>query len=349
MLDPITTSKHTTCVPVCRPPRPSPLDWLDLHSVLDLPHWRRCAAHSRVAGLQDYLRVEKRRQLAVKAWWLVPQPSFFEACDHLSRHADATGITLLPHPPLADDQLASHPGGWDFQSSAADLPSPNPLQALTFCRAAPIPPLSLTRSSFLAFFSSHRDEPVISLGDIFEVPSLPRDPLPSLFEGGPNGPLPAPIPPCQLAMQPPRSVRQAASAFVRNSLGTRFAAVHLRRGDFAGHCSKAGRRCWFPLRQLAGCVARRLSALAVGGHGGGHGGGRDSDGRGDSSGGKADEVDRGGDPGSVRFLGELRGGAEAQVGEHDGMALFIATDALPDVSEAAPLTPLQTEPMMDTC
>ncbi|CAI5947400.1 unnamed protein product [Closterium sp. NIES-65] len=85
------------------------------------------------------------------------------------------------------------------------------------------------------------------------------DGLPGLYDGL-NGAVPI-LPPCRLAMRPHPAALSAAHAFTRRVLGTRFAALHLRRTDFATHCLRPGFRCWLPLSQIARCVADRINAL----------------------------------------------------------------------------------------
>ncbi|CAI5532150.1 unnamed protein product [Closterium sp. Naga37s-1] len=85
------------------------------------------------------------------------------------------------------------------------------------------------------------------------------DGLPGLYDGV-NGAVPI-LPPCRLAMRPHPAALSAAHAFARRVLGTRFAALHLRRTDFATHCLRPGFRCWLPLSQIARCVADRINAL----------------------------------------------------------------------------------------
>eukprot|EP00850_Spirogloea_muscicola_P004734 SM000020S06084 [mRNA] locus=s20:921120:924078:- [translate_table: standard] len=85
------------------------------------------------------------------------------------------------------------------------------------------------------------------------------------FEGG------APLimhPGCFGILQPSRAIQEAAVSFANAFLGTRFAAVHLRRGNFLGHCLRnASNRtspCFQPLSQVGECLGDRLRHLPGG-------------------------------------------------------------------------------------
>lgn len=62
-------------------------------------------------------------------------------------------------------------------------------------------------------------------------------------------------------------VQDVAVGFVNMFLGASYVAVHLRRGDFFGHCLRGPGRlrqvpCYFPMQQTARCLHARLHALA---------------------------------------------------------------------------------------
>ena len=304
-----------------RPPHLSAFPWMDLSIVLDLPHWRSCVGPHRLLSLNDYLAAENKTELHAKVWWWVPAFGHLPVCEALSR-SPLTPIRLLPHTEPIDPDLPH--GGWMITRPDQKIPRAILHHALRHCRPAPLSPFNVTLSQFLSFFGS-RPEPVISLGDVFEVSSSPSDPLPSLFGGGPNGPLPPPKPPCRLAMRPHREVLRAAQSFARSVLGREYVAVHLRRTDFSSHCTRPGFRCWYPLRQLASCLANRVNALVMREgeeRGGGRRGGRNGEEEG--SGGTSETVDS---------ESNLVGAGAVTHMDSAAVTVFIATDTDQQVRE----------------
>eukprot|EP00850_Spirogloea_muscicola_P006987 SM000034S12741 [mRNA] locus=s34:542322:545262:+ [translate_table: standard] len=101
---------------------------------------------------------------------------------------------------------------------------------------------------------------VLALGNMYGVSGKELR-----FEGG------APLimhPGCFGILQPSRAIQEAAVSFANAFLGTRFTAVHLRRGNFLGHClrSAANRTlpCFQPLSQVGECLGDRLRHLPGG-------------------------------------------------------------------------------------
>ncbi|CAI5513328.1 unnamed protein product, partial [Closterium sp. Naga37s-1] len=73
-------------------------------------------------------------------------------------------------------------------------------------------------------------------------------------------------PECRGLLQPSRAIQEAAVGFINTFLGSRFIAIHLRRGDFFHHCihgdgSHRAVPCFHPIHQLARCLHSRLQAL----------------------------------------------------------------------------------------
>ncbi|GJP51799.1 hypothetical protein CLOM_g10937 [Closterium sp. NIES-68] len=71
---------------------------------------------------------------------------------------------------------------------------------------------------------------------------------------------------CRGLLQPSRAIQEAAVGFINTFLGSRFIAIHLRRGDFFHHCihgdgSRRAVPCYHPIQQLAHCLHLRLQAL----------------------------------------------------------------------------------------
>ncbi|CAI5522188.1 unnamed protein product [Closterium sp. Naga37s-1] len=62
-------------------------------------------------------------------------------------------------------------------------------------------------------------------------------------------------PECRGLLQPSRAIQEAAVGFINTFLGSRFIAIHLRRGDFFHHCihgdgSRRAVPCFHPIHQL---------------------------------------------------------------------------------------------------
>ncbi|CAI5463207.1 unnamed protein product [Closterium sp. Yama58-4] len=211
-----------------------------------------------------------------------------------SNSADSTSTTSSSTSAAAG---TSGNGGDTSEGAGKDSNINDPAYLARVCAAPPIPAANVSLRQFLSFFG-RRTEQVIGLGDVFEVTGkvdegevrevvgemgdvekmggnlreveasqtnllleghASSDGLPGLYDGV-NGAVPI-LPSCRLAMRPHPATLSAAHAFARRVLGTRFAALHLRRTDFATHCLRPGFRCWLPLSQIARCVADRINAL----------------------------------------------------------------------------------------
>ena len=237
---------------------PHVLRFLRLHSALDVPHWRDCTAGRRVMSLSDYLQAEQASTVDAKVWWWYPELFLLNVCKQLAQ-STATPIRLLPHQELSEQEVSANSAGWWGRITAYEKQRVGSEPLLRYCRAAPIPPYEVTLSQFLSFFGT-RSEPVISLGDVWMVTAPPGDPLPVHFSGGPHGPIPPPSPHCGVVMSPPPAILHLVEEFIASQLSGSYAAVHLRRGDFVAHCRK--RKCGHSIRQLSGCLSRRLNRLS---------------------------------------------------------------------------------------
>lgn len=252
-----------------------------------------CLGPDRVLPLEGFLKKRGRRQLEVVIWQWVPEAGLTLG------HIQARLPQLIPVSPAAAAarQRGSTPrrpgqgmaaeqhrqeklqerqkqlqarfqkfvrlrGQWRRVLSVGQLldplESPNASDGL---QPSPIGYQGVPVAQFLAAFGA-REEEAMSLGDVFLVSGTAgSDGIPSLYEG-PNGPLEL-LPGCQLVVQPARPLLQAAHEYVVSALGSNFAALHLRRTDFASHCRREGFNCWFPLRQLAECLVARLQLPQV--------------------------------------------------------------------------------------
>eukprot|EP00271_Cylindrocystis_brebissonii_P002150 TRINITY_DN1252_c0_g1_i1.p1 TRINITY_DN1252_c0_g1~~TRINITY_DN1252_c0_g1_i1.p1 ORF type:complete len:557 (+),score=67.67 TRINITY_DN1252_c0_g1_i1:1875-3545(+) len=127
-----------------------------------------------------------------------------------------------------------------------------------------IPPLrtsgpwfKYSSKDFLAKFA-YKDD-VIAFGNMFGVGGKDLR-----FEG--SGPIKV-AEECRYYLTPSPPILEAAQGFVNSYLGSRYLAVHLRRGDFFQHCmmsgqvrgQHAGHACFQPLQQVASCLAKRIA------------------------------------------------------------------------------------------
>ncbi|GJP35210.1 hypothetical protein CLOM_g19719 [Closterium sp. NIES-68] len=108
---------------------------------------------------------------------------------------------------------------------------------------------------FLSAYAPYNEAPVISLGDAF---ALGLRGLPFFFEGG--------VPPfkstCADIWQPPPVIENFVKGFIDTFLGSEYAAVHLRRSDFAKTYLKEGhereRGSFLPIVTVAHFIIERL-------------------------------------------------------------------------------------------
>ncbi|CAI5493362.1 unnamed protein product [Closterium sp. Naga37s-1] len=115
-------------------------------------------------------------------------------------------------------------------------------------------------TDFLRAYAPYNDAPVISLGDAFHF--VLRGP-PFYFEGA--------VPPftstCADIWQPPLVIDNFVNGFVGTFLGSEYAAVHLRRGDFAGRfqnkSSETDRATFLPVVTVARFISERLRDTGV--------------------------------------------------------------------------------------
>eukprot|EP00897_Mesotaenium_endlicherianum_P009738 jgi/Mesen1/8793/ME000528S08190 len=102
------------------------------------------------------------------------------------------------------------------------------------------------------------DDDVLAFGNMFGVGGREH-----AFVGS----LPLAVAPgCRYFLGPARHITKAAAGFANTFLGSAYMAVHLRRGDFFQHCLRGKKNsnadglhpCFFPLPQVARCLAARL-------------------------------------------------------------------------------------------
>lgn len=119
-------------------------------------------------------------------------------------------------------------------------------------RRTPGPWFKYPSGDFIRKF--HSDHHLVAFGNMFGVGGRELR-----FEGA------APLlvkDTCRGFLVPSKAIQETAAGLINTYLGTGFMAVHLRRGDFFGHCLKGAtpRRvpCWHPIRQVGRCLADRL-------------------------------------------------------------------------------------------
>ncbi|CAI5532604.1 unnamed protein product, partial [Closterium sp. Naga37s-1] len=111
-------------------------------------------------------------------------------------------------------------------------------------------------TDFLHAYAPYNDAPVISLGDAF---ALSLDHAPFFFKSA--------IPPfkstCTDIWLPPPVIDNFVNGFINTFLGSGYAAVHLRRSDFAQHYRKENseekaRAAYLPIATVAQFIVGRL-------------------------------------------------------------------------------------------